>query len=345
MLSWSTWQCDSILCSVSWSSAIPCIFLSWTARAPSACFEQFFVIGDPLRVRSARRFVVFLPTINVVMWHTLHHTLQLAQQQAHRSSERFFTGIKKTLQWHELEATLCVVDPIEEVFPKIRFNRCLLCHHFQKLRRRRKQRNSNSQDFLLPQASRYGRRTSKVRYTLVQAIHRNCVDQWHWFRAIYGRPEDFWIYSGTLYSRFRETRFQDCECSSKSTHGGAKAQKDNRFPQERQIAFMIHYYSKVSEASLDFTDSMKVILKGDTVQGFDTKWHETLFSLKSTRWGNLGKYVQAAAQEFWRLEIMMALYTQDTVHKHMVRRHMDQTNQRQTLPCKKWWQTFCRSCS
>ena len=47
-----------------------------------------------------------------------------------------------------------------------------------------------------------------------------------------------------------------------------KAQKDNRFQKRTQTAFMICDYFKISgtsEAILDFTELMKVTLKGDSV--------------------------------------------------------------------------------
>ena len=53
-----------------------------------------------------------------------------------------------------------------------------------------------------------------------------------------------------------------------------RAKEDNSFPKGRQIAFMIDDYLKISgssEAIPDFTDWMKVTLKNDNVQGFDTK--------------------------------------------------------------------------
>ena len=58
-----------------------------------------------------------------------------------------------------------------------------------------------------------------------------------------------------------------------------KAPKNNRFLKGRQIAWM------------------KVSLKGDNVQGFDTKWDETLL-LQKNPMRNFSKYVQAAAWEF-----------------------------------------------
>ena len=54
-----------------------------------------------------------------------------------------------------------------------------------------------------------------------------------------------------------------------------KAQQDNRFLKGRQIANMINDYFKISatsEALLDFNDLLRVHLKNDYVQSFDTKW-------------------------------------------------------------------------
>ena len=69
-----------------------------------------------------------------------------------------------------------------------------------------------------------------------------------------------------------------------------------------QIAFIICAYFKVSgtgQAILDFTDLMKVTLQGDSVQGFDTKWDETLLSMNKIPDEEIfGKCVRAAAEEF-----------------------------------------------
>ena len=61
-----------------------------------------------------------------------------------------------------------------------------------------------------------------------------------------------------------------------------KAQQDKRFLKGRPIAYMICEYFKVSgtrEPLLDDHDQLRVQLKNENVQGFDTKWDEVLLSM------------------------------------------------------------------
>ena len=61
-----------------------------------------------------------------------------------------------------------------------------------------------------------------------------------------------------------------------------KAQKEDRFPRRRQIAFMIHNYFRVTGAHdtvLDYAELFSVILHDDNIQEFDTRWDEVLLSM------------------------------------------------------------------
>ena len=58
-----------------------------------------------------------------------------------------------------------------------------------------------------------------------------------------------------------------------------KAQKEDRFPRGRQIAFMICDYFRVTGAHdtvLDYADLFSVILRDDSIQEFGTSWDEVL---------------------------------------------------------------------
>ena len=60
-----------------------------------------------------------------------------------------------------------------------------------------------------------------------------------------------------------------------------KAQKEDRFPQGRQIACMIYDYFRVTGARdtvLDYADLFSVTLRNDNVQDFHTRWDEILLS-------------------------------------------------------------------
>ena len=61
-----------------------------------------------------------------------------------------------------------------------------------------------------------------------------------------------------------------------------KAQKEDRFPRGRQIAFMIYDYFRVTGAHdtvLDYADLFSVALHDDNIQEFDTRWGEVLLSM------------------------------------------------------------------
>ena len=58
--------------------------------------------------------------------------------------------------------------------------------------------------------------------------------------------------------------------------------KKDRFPQRRQIAFMIHDYFRVIGAHdtvLDYADLFSVTHRDDNVHEFDTRWDEVLLSM------------------------------------------------------------------
>ena len=63
------------------------------------------------------------------------------------------------------------------------------------------------------------------------------------------------------------------------TTAEGKAQSEKRSLTDRQIAWMIYGYFKISddhEAILDFRDFSKAQFKNDSVQAFDAKWNEVL---------------------------------------------------------------------
>ena len=65
--------------------------------------------------------------------------------------------------------------------------------------------------------------------------------------------------------------------------GEQKAQNENRFLPGRQIAFMICDSFRITgtgESIWDFSDLMGISLRGDNVQGFETKWDEVFLSMK-----------------------------------------------------------------
>ena len=61
-----------------------------------------------------------------------------------------------------------------------------------------------------------------------------------------------------------------------------KAQREDRFPRGRRIAFMIYDHFRVTGAHdtvLDYADLFPITLRSDNVQEFDTRWDEILLSM------------------------------------------------------------------
>ena len=59
-----------------------------------------------------------------------------------------------------------------------------------------------------------------------------------------------------------------------------KAQREDRFLRERQIAFMIYGYFGVTGAHdtvLEYADLFSITLRDDNVQDFDPRWDEFYF--------------------------------------------------------------------
>ena len=85
-----------------------------------------------------------------------------------------------------------------------------------------------------------------------------------------------------------------------------RTQQDIRFLKGRHIAYIDFNHFKISgtgETLNDFDDLLRVQLKKDKVQGFDTKWDKVLLSISKVP-------TLHYPQEFKHL---MALYLQDTV--------------------------------
>ena len=64
-----------------------------------------------------------------------------------------------------------------------------------------------------------------------------------------------------------------------------KAEKEDRFPRGRQIAFMIHDYFRETGAHdtvIDYADLLSVTLREDNTQEFGTRGDEVLLSMSNT---------------------------------------------------------------
>ena len=58
-----------------------------------------------------------------------------------------------------------------------------------------------------------------------------------------------------------------------------KAQKEDRFLQRRQIAYLIYEYTGANDSVENYDDLYTVALRNDDIQEFDSKWDEILLSI------------------------------------------------------------------
>ena len=139
-----------------------------------------------------------------------------------------------------------------------------------------------------------------------------------------------------------------------------KTQQDNRFLSGRQIAYIVFDSFKISGtggAPLDFNDLLRVQLKSDNVQGFDTKCDEVLLSMTrmpdEEKLENLYKKQHHVSED---LKALMALYLQDVFQKERrkgqcfsIERHGPPScwaeNKRPMFRCPQWTQVSSRGSS
>ena len=124
-----------------------------------------------------------------------------------------------------------------------------------------------------------------------------------------------------------------------------KAQKEDRFLRERQIAFTRYDYFRVTGAHdtvLDYADLFSVTLRDDNIQELDTRWDDILLSMSKMPSGDiLESLCRLRIRESAQLKTVLELY--DTrIHqklsmpnylklKTMVKRSIDQNFEYGTL--------------
>ena len=94
-----------------------------------------------------------------------------------------------------------------------------------------------------------------------------------------------------------------------------KAQHEDRFFRERQVAYMIYKYFGVTgthESILDVTHLMEVIPRADDVQGVATRWHEVLLSMKEMPQDNvLVSLYKMRRRDSEQFKTVMAMFDPD----------------------------------
>ena len=98
-----------------------------------------------------------------------------------------------------------------------------------------------------------------------------------------------------------------------------RAQKDDRFPRGRRIAFMIYDYFRVTGAQntvLDYADLFSVTLHDDNIQEFDTRWDEVPLSMSKIPSDDiLESLYKLRIRESAQLKTVSELYDMEIHHK------------------------------
>ena len=118
-----------------------------------------------------------------------------------------------------------------------------------------------------------------------------------------------------------------------------KAQKEDRFLRERQIAYLICEFFRVTGANdsvENYADLFTVVLRNDDIQEFDSKWDENIFSMTQIPSDDIleGLY-KLRIRESEKLKTVLELYDLETHQKKlgpdyhrlktMVKRSIEQT--------------------
>ena len=114
--------------------------------------------------------------------------------------------------------------------------------------------------------------------------------------------------------------------------------KTNRFHRGRQIAYMIYEYFCVTgnhESILDFSDLMNETLRGNDVQGFDTRWDEVLPSITKIPQENIPESMYTMSlRESEQQKKTITLCTQDEVLDSLVKKHLGQKTRDRNVDAK-----------
>ena len=108
----------------------------------------------------------------------------------------------------------------------------------------------------------------------------------------------------------------------RSASRSRKPKKEDRFLQERQIAFMIYDYFRVTGAHdtvLDYANLCSVTIHDDNIQEFDTRWDEVLLSTSKTPSDDiLESLYKLRIREFDQLKTVLELYDMEIHQKTSV---------------------------
>ena len=166
------------------------------------------------------------------------------------------------------------------------------------------------------------------------------IDDLMMSQSIEGRRDfsDFEVLDARIASALRKIIF-NTSVKRRVSVEELRAQKQYRFLQGRQIAYMIYEHFRATgayDAAQGLSGLFNVRLQHDDVQDFDTRWDQALLSASEipTEMVLEGLY-KSKLQDSVQLQIVLALYEQEIVRnneqpnysalKTTVRRHIDQT--------------------
>ena len=113
--------------------------------------------------------------------------------------------------------------------------------------------------------------------------------------------------------------------------------KQTRFLTGRQVAWIIHEYFKV-QTSLSWT-SLKVELKNDNVQLFNTRWDETIIAMKKQF---DDEFYDRLLQQSKQLKQLLSLRVQDIVQKGESRNYTRQKKMVKMCEKARLWRCCCQ---
>ena len=105
------------------------------------------------------------------------------------------------------------------------------------------------------------------------------LDELKFARSVFGKNFPIFEMLDAKISSALNKIIQNSHFENKVSLEEQKAQKKDRFPRGRQIAFMIYDYFLAHHTVLDDADLFSATLHEDNIQEFDTRWDEVRLSM------------------------------------------------------------------
>ena len=145
------------------------------------------------------------------------------------------------------------------------------------------------------------------------------IDELMTSRSIVERSDfpDFDVLDAMIASALKKLLDKHVRFRRKVSVEEQRAQKDDRFLLERQIAHMTYWHFRATgayEAVQGLSDLFNIRLQNDDVQDFDVRWDQSLLSASETPTEMVleGLY-KSKLQDSVQLQTVLALYEQETI--------------------------------